>query len=445
MSPTYLDATANPRAVAPPLRGSITADVCIIGGGLTGLSAALRLAERGARVVVLEAETIGAGASGRSGGQLIPGFRHGAVAMIARFGEAGARALIDLTYAARERMVATVAAHAIDCDLQLTGHLTAAAFAGDLPDLAAELTAMRRLGLGGQTMLDAVGVQQHVASTAYFGGLHDTAGGHVHPLNYVGGLAAAARAAGVAVYEHCPALAVDPGAVVPGVGATVATADGQVDAVTVVIACDARVDGVTVCGRPTPGARRMMPVWSYSVATEPLGAQAAALLPTNAAVSDTRFALDYFRRSADNRLLFSGGERYTLAPLGDVAGFVRRQLARAFPALAAVGIDFAWPGTVAVTTSRFPHVGRDAGIYWAHGYSGHGMLLAQASGHAVADAIMGDCGAFDALAALPTRDWPGGATLRQPLYTAGMAYYGLRDRLRGTRPNRWLAATEGSA
>ncbi len=421
---SYYAATALPRVPTPALVGDARADVCVIGAGLTGVSAALRLAEAGAKVVLLEAATVGAGASGVNGGQIIPGFRHGAVALTQQFGAERARALIDLTVDARTRMADVVQDHGMACDLRMTGHVSAAAFALDIGDFEAESAALDRLGYGGHAVLDAAETRAHVAG-AYHCGFLDGGGGHVHPLNYVIGLAALAQEKGVVCHENSGVLSVEDG--------VVRTAGGCVTARNVVLACDANVGNVRIKGRRTPGAGRLMPVWSYTIATEPLGKVAAGLLPSNAAVSDTRFALDYFRRSADDRLLFSGGERYVLAPLDDVESFVRPQLARAFPVLAGVRIDYQWAGIVAVTTSRYPQVGQDRGLWWGHGYSGHGVLLAQASGRAIADAIMGDRSGFDLLAMLPTRDWPGGAALRQPLYTAGMLYYSLRDRLRGMR------------
>lgn len=419
---SYYAATANPRVPGPPLSGEVRCDVAIIGAGLTGLSAALRLAETGVSVVVIEAATVGAGASGVSGGQMIPGFRHGAVELIDRFGDDKARALIDLTLQARDRMAALVDSNAMACDLRLTGHLSAASFAADLRDFDAEAAALDRLGFTGHRVLTAAETRAHVDG-AYHGGFHDPAGGHVHPLNYVLGLADLAERLGARIFEHSAAQRVETGAV--------ATASGRVLADHIILACDARVGELPVKGRRTPGAARLMPVWSHIIATEPLGARAAALLPTNAAVTDTRFALDYYRRSADDRLLFAGGERYVLAPIDDVIGFVRPKLARTFPALADVRIDHGWAGIVAVTTSRFPQIGSDAGLSWAHGYSGHGVLLAQASGRALADGILGDRTALDLLTALPSHDWPGGAALRQPLYTAGMLWFALRDHLRG--------------
>jgi gamma-glutamylputrescine oxidase len=329
---------------------------------------------------------------------------------------------------ARDRMAALVADRGIACDLRLTGHLSAASFVGDIADFAAEAEALDRLGIGGQRLLGADEVAAAVVGPAYHGGWLDPGGGHVQPLAFVRGLAAAAEAAGAVIHEASRALAVSPGA-----PCEVETAQGRVSADRVILACDARIGDLPTTGRRTPGARRLMPVWSYTVATAPLGARAAALIPGDVAVSDTRFALDYYRRSADDRLLFSGGERYVLAPLADIAGFVRPHLARAFPALAETQIDHEWAGIVAVTTSRFPQVGDDGRLFWAHGYSGHGVLLAQAAGDALAGAVLGERAACDLLALLPSRDWPGGAYLRQPLYTGGMLYFSARDRLRGMR------------
>lgn len=431
---SYHRATLPPRAAAPPLRGEVRADVCVVGGGLAGLSAALRLAEAGAHVVLLEAREIGAGASGVSGGQIIPGFRHGAAELVRRFGRERARRLIDLTIEARDDTAARVRSRSIACDLRLTGHLTAAAFADDLPGLEAEVRALEALGLPGAALLGPRDLGAHVAGDRYHGGLFDRGGGHLHPLAYARGLADAAAAAGVTVHEGSPVRSV-----LPARPCAVESGRARVLADRVVLAVDAGAGALTVGGR-RPFARAMMPVSSYSLATAPLGDLAAMLLPSDAAVSDTRFALDYYRRDADGRMLFSGGERYTLDAPADVAAFVRPHLARAFPALADAVVEHAWAGTVALTVTRYPAVGRDGPLWWAHGWSGHGVLLAQAGGRAVADSILGQSEAFDLLAALPGRAWPGGRALRRPLYTAGMLYHAARDRLRGSVPPRIEAA-----
>lgn len=398
-------------------------EVAIVGGGLTGLSAALALAARGVAAVVIEAKAVGHGASGVSGGQLIPGFRRSAPTLIRRFGAEEARALVCLTLAARDQLAARIADHGIDCDLRLTGHLTAARFAADLPEFYAEVAALDALGIGGVRVLGRDETAAHVPSARYLGGLLDTMGGHVDPAKLAQGLADHARRLGVAVIEQCPATRV--------VDDAVETAQGRLAARHIVLAADAWIGSIA-----TPPAvraavhRALMPVWSYSVATAPLGALATALLPHDVAVSDTKFALDYYRRSARGRLLFSGGERYVLSELADIPRFVRPHLARVFPALKGVAIDHAWGGVVAVTTSRFPQVGRAGNVWWGHGYSGHGMLLAQATGAAIGAAIVGDAADFNRLARLPVRPWPGGRAFRRPIYTAGMLYGAARDRLR---------------
>lgn len=422
---SYLETSAAPAPMRSALRGHARADVCVVGGGLTGLSAALALARDGRRVTLLEAGTVGSGATGRSGGQLIPGFRQGACALVARFGRERARRLFDLTLAARTRTVELGRTGA--CDLRETGHVTAAAFANDLDGMGDEVRTLEEdFGYRDAVLLDRQALRNHVAANRFHGGVRDARGGHLHPLSYARALAAAAERAGVVLHEHTPVNEVRAGP-----NPCVVAAGGQVTAEQVVLACDARIGEVAVFGRPSPMRRRLMPVGSYTIATAPLAAvEAAALLPTNAAVSDTRFALDYFRLSADHRLLFSGGERYTLTPPRDIVGLVRRRLAHVFPSLARTPIDFAWAGLVAVTMSRFPDVGRSGALWWAHGYSGHGLLLAQAAGHAVAEAILGRADDFDLLASLPTGDWPGGAPLRRPLYTAGMLWFALKDRLK---------------
>ena len=415
-------ASAPPPSEPVPLRGAARADVCVVGGGLTGLSAARALAAVGASVVLLEAGRVGDGASGLNGGQMIPGFRHGAAELIRRFGPEIARRLHTLTLDAREAMLRLAERHPVD--LKTTGHLTAASRARDLGWMREEVEALATLGHCQAELVERDGMSAYVAAGGYHGGLFDRLGGHVHPVKLVQALAAEAVGAGATVHETSRVESIKTGA-----RPTVRTAAGSVSAAQVVLACDAFLDTLAVDGwRPAP-ARRLMPVWSYSVATAPLGADAAPLLPGDAAVSDTRFALDYFRLSADRRLLFSGGERYVLRPLRQVEPFVRRRLARVFPALAATRIDHAWAGRVAVTTTRFPQVGRSGPLWFAHGYSGHGLLLAQAAGAAVGRAIMGERDDYNLLAALPTRDWPGGRLLRYPLYTAGMLWFAAKDRL----------------
>lgn len=419
----YYAAIADPPAEPIVAMGDRRVDICVVGGGLTGLSAATTLARDGASVVLVEAARVGGGASGRNGGQMIPGMRHGAVELTARFGTATAKALIDLTLDARSSMLTIAARHG--CPVAQTGHLTAAAHARDPAWMQAEVRCMTdELGYRHLASVDATALRGHVGSDAYHGGIVDSLGGHVDPLHYARVLADEARGAGVEILEASPVRNVESG------GAVVNTDQARVRADQVVLACDASIGDIAVDGHASPMAARLMPVRSYLIATAPLSSsQAAALLPTNMAVSDTRFALDYFRLSGDRRLLFSGGERYTLAKLRDIASFVCRRMTRVFPELGEVAIDYAWEGVVAVTTSRFPDIGRRGRLWHAHGYSGHGLLLAQAAGRAIGAAIGGRGQDHALLASLPTRDWPGGRLLRHPLYTTGMLWFALRDRL----------------
>ena len=416
---SYYAATANPLAAFPRLEGDHDADLCVIGGGYTGLSAALSAAERGLSVILLEAGAIGSGASGRNGGQMIPGWRKGAVELIARYGAERARALFNLSLEARDLTVDRIARHNIACDLKTSGHLLVAAKPGDLSWMREETSALDAvMGYGAASVLTRDEARARLASPLFHGGFLDAGGGHLHPLNYARGLADAARKAGVRIFEHSAALSYDAAN-----GVNVRGDAGNVRARYGVLACDALLDNL----EPRI-AGRVMPVGSYQIATAPLP-DPGALIKDGLAVSDTRFVVNYFRVSADGRLIFSGGERYTRDPPSDIAAFVRPYMVKVFPQLADLPIERAWGGLVSITMTRLPHVGRFGDMYFAHGYSGHGVLLASVAGAAIAQAVGGDAKRFDLLASLAPGAFPGGAGLRGPLYIAGMLYYALRDRL----------------
>lgn len=414
---SYYVATANAFAPAPALEGEHSADVVVIGGGYTGLHAALNAVENGYSVVLLEAGRIGWGASGRNGGQMIPGWRKGASELVARYGEARAKLLFDLALEARTLTLQRIARHAIACDAAVNGHLTLAAKRSDVDWMRAEADALIRvMNYPNARVLSAVEAAEKVAAPGFHGGLLDEGGGHLHPLNYALGLASAARSAGVQVHEGSRVTSIEASA-----GVLARTPRGAVRARYGVLACDALIDGL----EPRIG-NRIMPVANYLVATEPL---APAPIADNLAVSDSRFVVSYFRMSADNRLIFGGGERYTPAPPADMAAFVRRHMARIFPQLADVRIDHAWGGLVSITRSRLPHVGRLGDLFFAHGYSGQGVLIPALAGKVLAEAMAGTAERFDVLASLAPPAFPGGSALRSPLYVLGMLWYAMRDRL----------------
>lgn len=419
-APSYYAATANPFPAQPRLEGEVQADVVVIGGGFTGLSAALHAAEAGFSVVLLEGKRIGWGASGRNGGQLIPGMRWGVADLVDTFGEDHAARLVRLANEAVGMVRERIERHAIACDLR-GGHFHAAAKPAHLGAMRREVELLHRLaGWDSARVVEARDLPGQVASPLYHGGIFDSAGGHFHPLNYALGLARAAIEAGVRICEDSPVTRLRHAAPV-----VATTAQGTVTAKYGVLACDAFI------GQIEPGLGRWtMPVANYNVATAPLGEeQARALIPTGAAVSDSKFVLNYYRMSADRRLIFGGGEKYTPRPPADVAAFVRPYLETVFPQLKGVTIDHAWGGLVGVTFNRLPHFGRQGDCFFAHGYSGHGALLTTLAGRLIAEAMQGTAERFDLFANLPGIPFPGGPLLRHPLYVAGMLWYALRDRL----------------
>ena len=419
MAGSYYAATASPFAPRPPLAGEVEADLVVVGGGCTGLSAALHAAQAGLSVVVLEGGRIGWGASGRNGGQMIPGLRKGAVELVALYGRERAKALFDLAVEARALVTDLIAEHAIACDLRTTGHLLAAVKPSDQRHFEAEVACLNdAMAYPHAELLDANAARAEVDSP-YQGGILDRLGGHMHPLNYTLGLARAALAAGAVLHEQSTAVSLSQ----VGGRVRIATSAGAVTARHAILAGDALLHGLS----PRVNGR-IMPVANYVVATAPL-ADPAALIPHDVAVSDSRFVVNYYRRTADGRLLFGGGERYTPNPPADMAGFVRPYVEATFPALKGVAIDYAWGGLVSVTLTRLPHVGREGEVLFAHGYSGMGVILSTLAGKLLVEEIGGRGERFNLFAGVEPPAFPGGTALRGPLHVLGMLWYALRDRL----------------
>ncbi len=410
--------TAAPLAPFPALEGEVTADVAIVGGGYTGLSAALHLAEAGFDVVLLEANRVGWGASGRNGGQVGPGQRRDQDWLEQAAGMTRARALWDLAEEARALVRDLIARHAIACDLR-PGIVYAAHRPGYVADYHAYAEHLARAYDHHRVVpLDRAATAAALGTEAYHGGLHYLDAAHLHPLDYARGLARAAAAAGVRIFETSRVTA--------RTGARVATARGAVTARHVLLATNG------YHGDLEPGiAARVMPINNFIVATAPLGEdRARALIPGDVAAADSRFVVNYWRLTADRRLLFGGGESYGYRFPADIAAVVRPRLLGVYPGLADLALTHAWGGTLAITTNRMPAFQRlDAATFSAAGYSGHGVAIATLAGKLMAEAVAGDATRFDVFAGLPQRPFPGGPALRWPLLALAMTWFSLRDRL----------------
>ena len=418
---SYYAATADLPDPCPPLNGEHRCDVCVVGGGYTGVSAALHLAERGYDVALLEAQRLGWGASGRNGGQAGSGQRRDQDDLEKMVGRDDAHRLWHLAEDAKALVRDLIDRHGIACDYK-PGILHADhkqryvehshAYAAKLRDDYGYAHARAVSGDEIREMLD---------TRDYHGGWLDMGGAHLHPLNYLLGLVRAAKAAGVTVFEGTRATAVKKGP-----APEVTTAGGTVRADHVVLAGNGYLDGID-----STVEARVMPINNFILATEPLGDGAArALIRDDVAVADSRFVINYYRLSADKRLLFGGGENYSSRFPKDLKSFVRRHMLKIYPQLADTRIDYAWGGTLAVTFNRMPYFARPApGVITAAGYSGHGVALATLGGQILAEAIDGTLARFDIFDRVPTQVFPGGRLMRWPTLVAAMSYYALRDRL----------------
>jgi gamma-glutamylputrescine oxidase len=414
---SYYQASASLNLSFPSLPGEVSTDVVVIGAGFTGLSAALELAEAGYKVVVLEAGQVGSGASGRNGGQICSGFSPGQSRLVAQLGKADALKCFSIAEDSKRLIEQRIAKYKIECDLQW-GYLHCAVKPGREHELIAWKNEMDALGYEGCEVLSKQELEHKLGTTLYHGALREHRAGHFHPLNYCFGLAQAATAAGVEIYENTAVVEVDSGA-----QPWARTAQGKVTAKFMVIAGNAYL-GKTV--KQLYG--RVMPVTSFIATTEPLGADLAkSLIRDNEAVADTNFILDYFRRTADNRLLFGGGANYSTLEPNDVGAFMKRSMVNVFPQLRDVKIEHAWGGYIAITSNRLPDCGRlSPTTYYAHGYSGQGVALAGIYGKLMAEAVSGTAEKFDLLARIKHLPFPGGP-VRTPLLVAAMLYYRMRD------------------
>ena len=421
---SYYLASANAMVQRPTLSADLSADVCVIGGGFTGVNTAIELAQRGLSVILLEARRIGWGASGRNGGQLIRGIGHDVSGFARHVGEEGVRYLqragIDSVALVGER----IREHAIDCDLRwgfcelANTPAQFAAFKGEQDSLAA-------LGYVPETRLIAAqDMAQVVGSQVYAGGLVDMGSGHLHPLNLVLGEARVAEALGVRIFEHTPVLELIHGETVQ-----VRSASGTVRAASLVLACNAHLEEL----EPRLSGK-VLPAGSYIIATEPLSDEMAnQLIPQNLALCDQKVGLDYYRLSADRRLLFGGACHYSGRDPVDIAAYMRPKMLKVFPQLADTTIAFQWGGKIGITANRFPQVGRlqqYPNVFYAQGYSGHGLNVTHWCARLLAEAIhAGVSPGLDTFSRVPHMTFPGGKALRSPLLALGMLWYRLREML----------------
>ncbi|HTU68195.1 MAG TPA: FAD-binding oxidoreductase [Steroidobacteraceae bacterium] len=424
-SSNYYYATTRPPPAHAPLAGDVRADVCIVGGGISGLSAALHLAERGYAVALLEAEFLGFGGSGRSGGQTIFGYASGQEKLKKIVGAVDARRMWDISLEGMALLRDLIAKHRIDCDY-VAGHLHVGVKPRHDAELAAECETLHdEYGYRSVRSVPHDELRTLVASARYTTGLYDSASGHLNPYKYTLGLGAAATRAGVRIFEHSPVTKLEIAKDANGEHVAHA-ANGSVRARHLLIA------GNALLGNLVPElARKLMAVGTYIATTGVLGeSRAAALITNNAAVADINWVLDYFRRSADHRLLFGGRVSYSGVDPFDSARVLRGRIQRVFPQLADTKIEYAWGGFVDITPNRAPHFGRLApNAYFLQGFSGHGMVLTGIAGKLVAEAIAGTAERFDVFARIPHHDFPGGALFRRPALVLAMLWFRLKDLL----------------
>ncbi len=416
---SYYAATVNTVTDYPALSGSQTADVCVVGAGFTGISTALHLAERGYDVKVVEANRVGWGASGRNGGQMIGGIA-GESAVARHWGKGVEALFAELRWEGHDIIRERVKRYGIDCDLK-HGYLDVAIKDRHLRDIEADYERLTRADFPYEVrILSRDETQEAIGTDAYIGALLNMGNGHLHPLNLCIGEAQAAVSLGATMYEQSPVIRIDKGR-----RPKVVTRDGSVTADAVVLAGNAyhalatEIQGV------------MFPVHSFIIGTEPLDeATVAVINPHDLAVCDPNFVLEYYRLSADKRLLFGGRINY----FGDDPAYIEKRLkakmARIYPQLRDTRVDYAWGGTIGVPLNRVPRFGRlDDSVFYCQGYSGHGVNVTHLAGRILADAVAGTLEQFDLFASVPPVRVPGAHALRKPLVALGVLYYQIRDRL----------------
>ena len=416
---SYYAATVNEVTDYAPLHGAHNADVCVIGAGFTGISTALHLAERGYKVHVIEANRVGWGATGRNGGQIISGVS-GEKKLAKHLGQDGDRIMWEMGWAGHDIIRERVETYGIECDLKW-GYLDVAIKQRHIRAQLDDLELLQKYNFPHEyKLLTREETAATIGTEAYIGALMNMGNGHMHPLNLCIGQARAAVSRGTTIYEQSPVLRIEHGA-----RPAVMTEQGSVTADFVVIAGNAY-------HFIEPGLRgKMFPVNSFIIATEPLPEeQVNSINPKDLAVCDPNFVLEYFRLSADKRLLFGGRCNYS----GSDPEVIRRTLVpkmlRIYPRLAKTKIDYAWGGTIGVTINRVPQLGRiSSNVFYSQGYSGHGVNVTHLAGQIMADTVAGTFERFDVFASIKPIVIPGAHTFRNQMVALGVLYYQIKDRL----------------
>ena len=417
---SYYAATVNMTKERPTLQEAKQTDVCVIGAGYTGLSTALFLLEKGFSVTVLEAAKVGFGASGRNGGQIVNSYSRDLDSIERSVDSSAAKLIGQMAFEGGRIIRERVARYNIQCDLK-DGGVFAALSQKQMHHLEAQKALWERYGYHQLELLDEQGIKRVVASDRYIGGMLDKQGGHIHPLNLALGEATAVESLGGVVYENSPAVRIERGE-----QPLIHTPTGNVRAKFVVVA------GNAYLGDLIPElAAKSMPCGTQVIATEPLDDELArSLLPQDYCVEDCNYLLDYYRLSADKRLIYGGGVVYGARDPADIESIIHPKMLKTFPQLAKVSIDYAWTGNFLLTLSRLPQVGRlGNNIYYSQGCSGHGVTYTHVAGKVIAEALSGQAERFDAFASLPHYPFPGGQRFQAPLSALGALYYSLRDRL----------------
>lgn len=423
-SPSYYSATINQDSDYPSVQGEVRVDVAIIGGGFTGVATAVELAERGFKVAVVEANRIGWGASGRNGGQ-VTGSLSGDTAMTKqmrkRLGDEVDDFIWNLRWRGHSIIEQRVQRYGIACDLK-HGHLHAAMKPAHLNELRASYNEALSRGMEADvTLLDAAGVRAHLASDLYLGALKNTRNLHLHPLNLCLGEARAAHSLGALIFERSPVLEI-----VHGDTPTLVTAEGRVVANQVLLAGD-----VYHKLEPEKLKGLIFPAMGGIVTTTPLGEMAAQINPHDLAVYDCRFVLDYYRLTADGRLLFGGGANYSGRDSRDIAAELRPGIERTFPSLKDVPIEFQWSCAMGIVVNRIPQLGKlSPNVWYCQGYSGHGIATSHVMGEIMAEAMSGELSRFETFAGCSHIKVPMGDVLGNPMLALGMWYYQLLEKLR---------------